>query len=274
MIRSPLDSIYPNTTFDNNSNAVWEHYNRTSYHYGVFNMEETLELGQVSIESPFNKAFDARVVLWVRKSEYEKGLDSELFDFVKKWLQRDWPIKNVAYPGREHNWKDFSRPNFVDDNFEVPNNIATSKFNLRLLSLNDYLQDYYACKENADHLMGTFGPDGFDWPRPDITLKIHLGDLGYGHWIKYHRRAFAYVANDPKSDRQRGCVYVFPSSKAGYDCELYCWVTKKDFESGFDKELFEWAKVWVNEAWPFGKFECPGRDIDWTTWDNLPEKGK
>jgi len=38
--------------------------------------------------------------MWVRKSEFEKGLDPILFKTVKKWIQEKWPFKKVAYPGR------------------------------------------------------------------------------------------------------------------------------------------------------------------------------
>jgi hypothetical protein len=48
--------------------------------------------------------YDAEVYLWVRESEFKNGLDPILFDAVKKWIEKEWPFKNVAYPGREIEW--------------------------------------------------------------------------------------------------------------------------------------------------------------------------
>ena len=42
--------------------------------------------------------------LWVRQSEFEKGLDPVLFQAVKQWIANDWPFENVAFPGREIDW--------------------------------------------------------------------------------------------------------------------------------------------------------------------------
>ncbi len=49
--------------------------------------------------------------MWVRASEVDNGLDSILFDSVKKWLSEDWPFEKVAYPGREISWKKWKSMN-------------------------------------------------------------------------------------------------------------------------------------------------------------------
>jgi hypothetical protein len=33
------------------------------------------------------------VVMWVRQTEYDKGLDEILFNEVRNWISSDWPSK-------------------------------------------------------------------------------------------------------------------------------------------------------------------------------------
>jgi len=46
------------------------------------------------------EGFDAKVYLWVRKSEFKNGLDLILFETIKKWMKDKWPFKKIEYPGR------------------------------------------------------------------------------------------------------------------------------------------------------------------------------
>ena len=62
-----------------------------------------------------------------------------------------------------------------------------------------------------------------------------------------------------------------PSSKPGYDAEVRLWVTKAEFDAGFDADLYAWTTSWISDAWPFQSVAYPGRAIDWDTWDALPE---
>jgi len=48
-----------------------------------------------------NGSTDAVVYMWVRQTEYNKGLDDILFQTVRDWINVDWPFRKVAYPGRE-----------------------------------------------------------------------------------------------------------------------------------------------------------------------------
>ncbi len=77
---------------------------RSSFAYTVMNPDENECLGCVYIYPTEKPGFDAKVYAWVRKSEFDKGLDSILFNTVKQWIAREWPFKNVAYPGREIDW--------------------------------------------------------------------------------------------------------------------------------------------------------------------------
>jgi hypothetical protein len=81
-----------------------EFQRRSSFAYTVMNKEESQCLGCVYIDPTVKEGYDAEVYLWVRESEFKNGLDPILFDAVKKWIEKEWPFKNVAYPGREIEW--------------------------------------------------------------------------------------------------------------------------------------------------------------------------
>jgi RimJ/RimL family protein N-acetyltransferase len=78
---------------------------RKAFAYTVVSLDETRVLGCVYINPPEDAIMsantDAVVVMWVRQSEFDKGLDPVLFETVKKWLEETWPFQYVAYPGRE-----------------------------------------------------------------------------------------------------------------------------------------------------------------------------
>jgi len=76
-----------------------------SFAYTVLSLDGTRCLGCVYIFPSPNSKYDARILLWVRQSELEKGLDEHLFETVKKWIKEKWPFKNPGYPGREVDWK-------------------------------------------------------------------------------------------------------------------------------------------------------------------------
>ena len=271
----PTKDLTPQDVWSVSGRGEWDYSTHASFQYAVINLDETVQLGEVIIDGAFNEEFDARVVLWVRKSEYEKGFDSELFKFVKKWLEQDWPLEKIAYPGRDHDWADFSRPKFLDDDLEIPDNIEAPGFTLQLLTLErGFIEDYHACNNDNAHIRGVFGP-GTDWPSEEPeTLETHLHDLGYGDWSTYHRRSLCWAAFDPKTGRQRGCVYVFPTQAVGYDCEIYTWVTGQEFRVGFDSEMFNWVRAWIEETdlLPFKNIASPGREIHWDEWYALPKK--
>jgi hypothetical protein len=74
---------------------------RSSFTYTVMNLDESVCLGCLYIFPSDSKEYDADVKMWVRKSEYDKGLDPVLFSTVKNWMKEKWPFTKVQYPGRE-----------------------------------------------------------------------------------------------------------------------------------------------------------------------------
>lgn len=78
-----------------------EFLNREAFAYTVVSLDESCVLGCVYINPPRSSDADAEVVMWVRQSEYDKGLDAILFQEVRDWIDSSWLFTAVAYPGRE-----------------------------------------------------------------------------------------------------------------------------------------------------------------------------
>jgi hypothetical protein len=72
---------------------------RRSFAYTVVSPDESVCLGCVYLY-PTDGA-DARVLMWVRKSAWEDGLDPVLEQAVRAWVDGAWPFETVMYPGRE-----------------------------------------------------------------------------------------------------------------------------------------------------------------------------
>jgi len=78
-----------------------EFLDRKAFAYTVVSLDETRVLGCVYINPAESDDAEAEARMWVRKSEYDKGLDPVLFQAVKKWIDSSWPFIDVLYPGRE-----------------------------------------------------------------------------------------------------------------------------------------------------------------------------
>lgn len=74
---------------------------REAFAYTVVAPDESRVLGCVYIMPTRDQNADAMVWMWVRQSEYDRGLDPILFESVKDWIAAKWPFTVVRYPGRE-----------------------------------------------------------------------------------------------------------------------------------------------------------------------------
>jgi len=160
---------------------------------------------------------------------------------------------------------------FVSPDFSVPEKLETDKFRLRMLMVRDVAKDYDAVMTSVDHLQNVFGPDS-GWPSIGLTLEQDLIDLGWHQKEFQKRTSFAYTVMNLDESQCLGCVYIDPSEKSGYDAEVYLWVRKSEFDKGLDQVLYDTVKDWVIKEWPFKNAAYPGREIDWDTWESLPEK--
>jgi hypothetical protein len=104
------DSDWPSTDLTLEQDLIdlgWhqkEFQRRSSFAYTVMTPDENQCLGCVYIYPSEKVTFDAKVYLWVRKSEFEKGLDPILNESIKDWLKSTWPFGHIAFPGREIRW--------------------------------------------------------------------------------------------------------------------------------------------------------------------------
>jgi hypothetical protein len=137
-----------------------------------------------------------------------------------------------------------------------------------MLTVNDVVKDYDAVMTSLDHLRGVFGPDS-TWPSEDLSFEQDLIDLGW-HQKEFQRRSsFTYTVVSPDEKEVLGCLYIYPTKKAGYDANITMWVRKSAYEEGLDPILFSTVKKWIKEEWPFTQPAYPGREIKWETWNSI-----
>ena len=164
-----------------------------------------------------------------------------------------------------------SRPRalFVPKSFFVPSELSTANFTLRMLSVDDVEKDFEAVISSAARLSKVWPDSG--WPA-GLTLKQNRIDLGWHEKEFQNRTSFAYTVVAPDESEVLGCVYFYPTDKAGYDAEVFLWVRESEAATDLDGELFEVVQHWLASEWPFENPAYPGRTISWEQWDSLPVK--
>lgn len=159
-------------------------------------------------------------------------------------------------------------PSLVPADFNVPTRVEAPGFKLVPLGPEVVQLDFDAYMSSIEHLQNTFSRST-RWPRADITSADAMKDME-GEQARFKsRKSFAFAVLTPDGSRERGSVYVSPSPVAGYDAVVRMWVTKADYDAGFDAELYKWVTGWIQKDWPFQKVIYPGRSIDWKTWDSM-----
>ncbi|WP_442678196.1 twin-arginine translocation pathway signal protein [Sphingomonas sp. ASY06-1R] len=162
--------------------------------------------------------------------------------------------------------KPASAPAFIPATFTPPTRIEGPGFVLVPLGPEVVKLDYDAYMSSIDHLQKTFSRST-NWPREGITDADAMKDME-GEQARFRaRKSFAYAVLTPDGRRERGSVYVSPSPVPGHDAVVRLWVTKADYDAGFDAALYQWVRAWVARDWPFRTVAYPGRAIDWATWD-------
>lgn len=158
---------------------------------------------------------------------------------------------------------------FVDPEFDIPRQLETGEFRLRMLTVNDVVKDYDAVISSAAYLKAIW--PGSKWP-DGLTLEQNLIDLGWHQKEFQLRRSFAYTVVTLDETRVIGCVYIDPTRKRGYDAEVYLWAREAALGSPPDTRLFEAVDEWLAAEWPFENVSFPGRKIEWDSWMAIPEK--
>jgi len=83
--------------------------NRQSFAYAVLTPDGTRERGSVYVSPSPVEPYDALVRMWVTEADYDAGFDAELYDWVSNWVRREWPFRNVVFPGRSVDWETWDR---------------------------------------------------------------------------------------------------------------------------------------------------------------------
>lgn len=168
----------------------------------------------------------------------------------------------------------------VSKDFKVPTRVERPGFTVVPLTMDRFAIDFAAYSSSVEHLQATYSVDeelsagpGLVWPA-GVTIRMALLDAAYCEMAFQLRVQFAYQVLDPSEARQRGCVYLFPTIRRGYEAEARMWVTHDELMNGFDAELTTWFRDWVSDVWPFREVAWPGRDIPWDEWLKLPLKDR
>ena len=144
---------------------------------------------------------------------------------------------------------------FVAADFVVPPSLKTKNYKLAPLGPELVKQDYEAYMSSIEHLQKTF-TDG-TWPNEKVTMADAVKDLeGEAALIKA-RKAFNYAVLTLDGKRELGCVYIGPSKVAGQDAQVRIWVTKAEFDKGFETQLRAEIKAWIAKSWAFKNVGWP-----------------
>ena len=146
---------------------------------------------------------------------------------------------------------------FVPEDFEIPEELETEKFRLRMLSVDDVEKDYEAVIESRELLHRQFGGP---WPREGFTLEENLKDLERHQQEFLDRERFAYTVVSLDESKVLGCLYINPPDKKSNKPYAVMWVRQSEFEKGLDEILFQTVKKWINSYWPFDDFAFPNRE--------------
>ena len=160
---------------------------------------------------------------------------------------------------------------FVNSEFDVPKKLETEHFRLRMLTVNDVVKDYDAVMSSAEPVRKVWPDSG--WP-DGLTLEQNLIDLGWHQGEFQRRRSFAYTVVNLDETKVVGCVYINPTRKRGYDAEVFLWAREAELGSPADARLFETVNSWLEAEWPFENVAFPGREIQWDTWNAIPDESR
>jgi hypothetical protein len=127
---------------------------------------------------------------------------------------------------------------FLPEDFEVPQELETNRFRLRILKVSDVVNDYDAVMSSIKHLQKTkpFGPSQ-KWPK-GLTIEQNLIDLGWHQKEFQLRKSFAYTVMNLEESKCLGCIYIEPSSNPIYETMVFLWVRQDELKNGLDQHLF------------------------------------
>ena len=151
----------------------------------------------------------------------------------------------------------------LPSNFNAPENYKTDEFYFAVLKPSITEIDYQAVMSSRKNLRKIFSANDA-WPSENMTIEENTQDLIRHESEFRQKKAFAYSVFTTNKDEYIGCVYINPTIKNDFDCEVYLWV--KDSRNALDQKLFQEIKKWLLGYWNLNAVAFPGRDISWNDW--------
>lgn len=151
----------------------------------------------------------------------------------------------------------------LPSNFNAPENHKTDEFYFTILEPSITEIDYQAVMSSRKKLRKIFSAND-TWPSESMTIEENTQDLIRHESEFRQKKAFAYSVFTKNKDEYIGCVYINPTLKNIFDCEVYLWV--KDSRNELDQKLFQEIKKWLLGYWNLNAIAFPGRDISWRDW--------
>lgn len=152
--------------------------------------------------------------------------------------------------------------------FEPPKELQLGVFQLEALGPQHNERDYEAWYSSREQLKGVFGPRN-GWPGEVLSLEQNLEDLKRDYQEFVDKMTFRYAILNLDKTSYDGCLYIRPTSAAGYDCRVDLWLknSKRDLEMLFLPLLREWFA----KDWHFTNVAYPGRTMTWGEYYKLTD---
>ena len=141
----------------------------------------------------------------------------------------------------------------VPPTFEVPVSLRTADFWLEPLGPQHNAADHDAWTSSIDHIRAT---PGFaeDWPPVGgMSLDDNRADLQRHAEDFEQRTGFTYTVLDPADGDVIGCVYIYPSTREGFDVDVRSWVRADRAE--LDGPVAAAVADWLASEWPLGRVD-------------------
>jgi hypothetical protein len=108
-LMSPIDDWPEGLTLKENLiDLGWhqrEFTQRHSFAYTVMAADESQCLGCCYIYPSARQGYEVEAFYWARGDAAGAGLEPRLGRAFRDWLERDWPFRGVAFPGRDISWR-------------------------------------------------------------------------------------------------------------------------------------------------------------------------
>jgi hypothetical protein len=85
-----------------------ERRRRHCFAYAIMSPDHKRCLGALYVNPTKKRDYDALVLMWTVPDAPE-GLDVEVYESLKKWIDTRWPFDKVGYPGREMSFEDWDK---------------------------------------------------------------------------------------------------------------------------------------------------------------------